>query len=127
MKKLFTLIAIITCFTVSAQTWPSGLSTPIVITAAGGTQSYTIANNMSHVATIPTLTANLTVSITVKSQVKPGAQLVLVIKTNGSETTTFSGSIIGPVVTGSAGKTWSQAFIYNGTNFYPQGAKIQID
>lgn len=127
MKKLIALIAIVLCVSVQAQTWPSGRATNISITAAGGTQSYTISNNMNYVGTVPTLTANLTVSVTASSQLKAGAQILLTIKTNGSETTTFSGSIVGPVVTGSAGKTWSQAFLYNGTNFYPQGAKIQVD
>lgn len=127
MKKLIALIAILTCFSVEAQTWPTGKSTTITITAAGGTQSYTISNDMNHVASIPTLTANLTISVTASSQLKPGAQIILVIKTNSTETTTFAGSIVGPVVTGVAGKTWSQAFLYNGTKFYPQGAKIQVD
>ena len=53
--------------------------------------------------------------------------MLLTVKTTSTETTTFVGAIVAPVVTGVAGKTWSQAFIYNGTNFYPCGAKIQVD
>lgn len=126
MKKLISLIALFVAFNVNAQVWPYGASTALS-PGVGGTTAITVSNNMNHVASIPTLTANLTLSITVSSQLKAGAQIMLAIKTTSTETTTFAGSIIGPVVTGVAGKTWAQAFVYNGTNFYPQGAKIQVD
>ena len=87
----------------------------------------TVINNMNHVASIPTLTANINFSVTASSQLKAGAMIMLAVKTTSTETTTFSGSIVAPVVTGVAGKTWSQTYLYNGTNFYPCGAKIQVD
>jgi len=131
MKKVIFLLAVALCFVgfeSKAQTmkYPFGSSSTITI-GAGATNNFTITNTMNIVSSVTTLTANTTVSLTVNSQIKSGAMLFLAIKTNASETTTFAGSIEAPVVTGSAGKTWTQAFIYNGTKFYPCGAKIQID
>jgi hypothetical protein len=76
---------------------------------------------------IPTLTGNATLTVTADPELKAGARLSLVIKTTATETFTFAGDIFAPVVTGVAGKTWAQAFVYNGTDFYPCGAKIQVD
>lgn len=126
MKKLLSIIALFIGIVCNAQVWPNGYSTPLVL-SAGAASSFTIANNMNHVASITTLTASTTLSLTVNAQLKPGAIILLAVKTTSTETTTFTGAIIAPVVTGVAGKTWTQAFIYNGTNFYPCGAKIQID
>jgi len=129
MKKLIAILAVAFCFTVNAQTtpkWPMGAATNITL-GVGATNNITVGNGLSYVGSIPTLTANTTVSVTTGSTVKAGTILILTIKTTASETTTFTGAIVAPVVTGSAGKTWSQAFIYNGTNFYPCGAKIQVD
>lgn len=131
MKKIITLIAICLTIAVSdlkAQTilWPSAKATAVSISATG-TTSLTLVNNMSYVANIPTLTGNNVIFVTAPSYLRAGAVLHLVIKTTGLETTTFDGAIVAPVVTGAAGKTWSQTFIYNGTKFYPCGAKIQVD
>lgn len=127
-KSILAFIALITVGCATAQTYkfPTGASTPITI-AVSGTTAATVVNNMNHVASIPTLTANINFSVTAASQLKAGAIILLTVKTTSTETTTFSGSIVAPVVTGVAGKTWSQAYLYNGTNFYPMGAKIQVD
>lgn len=114
---------------VNAQTttkWPFGAASDVTL-GAGATNNVTLANGLNYVGTIPTLTANTTVSVSVASNVKAGSIFILTVKTNSTETTTFTGAIVAPVVTGSAGKTWSQAFIYNGTKYYPCGAKIQVD
>ncbi len=70
---------------------------------------------------------NATLDLTLSSELKAGAQLHLKVKTTGSETFTFGTGIDGPTVTGSAGKTWTQSFWYDGTIFLPCGARIQID
>lgn len=110
----------------SVTLWPTGPGTAVTFTATG-TTNLTIKDNLTYNSTIPTLTGNLTINVAVDSKLRKGAHLMIVIKTTATETTTFTGKIIGPVVTGVAGKTWSQLFIYNGTNFYPAGAKIQVD
>lgn len=133
MKKTIGILAIcitlIGAFAFTNQInpqWPNGVSTPVTV-AVTGTTALTITNKMNHVASIPTLTANATISVTAGTGLKAGSILMLAIKTTSTETTTFAGSIVAPVVTGSAGKTWAQSFVYNGTNFYPCGAKIQVD
>lgn len=127
-KSILAFIALITVGCATAQTYkfPTGASTAITI-VNNGTTTFTATNNMNHVASVTTLTANATFSVTASSQLKAGAIIMLAVKTTSTETTTFAGSIVAPVVTGVAGKTWSQAYLYNGTNFYPMGAKIQVD
>jgi hypothetical protein len=129
MKKILSIFLVFfAVITADAQTykWPAANSTAIVL-ANNGVTTFTAINNCSHVAAITTLTANATFSVVASSQLKAGAKIVLAIKTTSTETTTFAGAIVAPVVTGVAGKTWAQTFIYNGTNFYPCGAKIQVD
>jgi hypothetical protein len=128
MKKVIIALCLFVAVSVNAQTykWPNGSSSALTV-AVAGTTALTISNNMNHVASIPTLTANITLSVTASSVLKAGSVMMVAIKTTSTETTTFAGDIVAPVVTGSAGKTWSQSFVFNGTKFYPAGAKIQVD
>ncbi len=129
MKNIVFLFALAFTFCLSevkAQIWPYGNATALS-PGVGGTTAITVSNNMNYVASIPTLTANLTLSVTASSQLKPGAVMLLTIKTTSLETVTFTGALAAPTVTGATLKTWSQAYIYNGTKFYPAGAKIQVD
>ena len=105
---------------------PFGAAGTITI-AATGTTAATISNQITYVATKPTLTGNATLNLTLSSELKPGAMLHLEVATTATETFTFGTGIDAPTVTGVAGKTWCQSFWYDGTNFLPCGAKIQID
>jgi hypothetical protein len=129
MKKIIAIVALFIGLQINAQVtpkWPLGPANNITL-GAGATNNVTLINGLNYIGTIPTLTANTTVSVTTGSTVKAGAIFIITVKTTSTETTTFTGAIVAPVVTGVTGKTWSQAFIYNGTNFYPAGAKIQVD
>ena len=130
MKKLLSIVALFTCLaTVKAQSvinYPFGAAQDFSV-AAAGTTTVVVSNQMAYMSSIPTLTAAATVSVSPASTLKAGAMLIVEIKTTGTEVTTFSGNIVAPAVTGVAGKTWSQAFLYNGTNFYPCGVKQQVD
>lgn len=101
-------------------------TTTVSIVAAGTGGTATIVNQLT-IATTEELTGNCAVALTAGSELKAGAMFLLVGKTNGTETFTFSVDIVAPVITGVAGKTVTQAFVYNGTKFYPCGAKIQVD
>jgi len=131
MKKIISILAVCLAFTVNAQTskvinYPFGAAQGFTA-AASGTVAVTISNQMSYMSAVPTLTAATTLSLTAASTLKAGAICLVTVKTTSTEVTTLSGSVIAPAVTGVAGKTWSQAYLYNGTNFYPCGAKIQVD
>ncbi len=106
--------------------YPFGAIATASISADASDDAITITANETYITTA-TLTGNATLDLTVGSEVPAGAKIHIKCTTNGSETFTFGTKIDGPVVTGSAGKTWCQSFVYNGTNFYPMGAKIQID
>jgi hypothetical protein len=105
---------------------PFGVADTIAIEATG-TTAVTIDNQETYVASLPTLTGNATLDLTLGSELKAGAKLHLKVKTTATETFTFGTGIDAPVVTGVAGKTWCQSFWYDGTIFLPSGAKIQID
>jgi len=105
---------------------PFGAGTTLTIEATGTTAA-TITDQLTYVSTLPTLTGNATLDLTLDSQLKAGAMLNLKVKTTATETFTFGTGIDAPVVTGVAGKTWTQSFWYDGTIFLPCGAKIQID
>lgn len=131
MKKILSILAVCVAFTVNAQTtkniqYPFGAAQGFTC-AASGTVAVTINNQMSYVSAVPTLTAAATLSLTAGSSLKAGAICLVTVKTTSTEVTTLAGSVLAPSVTGVAGKTWSQAYLYNGTNFYPCGAKIQVD
>lgn len=105
---------------------PFGAGTDLPITATGTTAA-TITDQITSVGAITTLTGNATLDLTLDTQLKAGAMLFLKVKTTGTETFTFGTGIDAPVVTGVAGKTWTQGFWYDGAAFLPMGAKIQID
>jgi len=102
------------------------VDTSLVIAATGAT-AFTAINAVTVVNTLTTLTGNASITITPSSELLVGSRLYMKLKTTAVETFTFTSGIVAPVVTGVAGKTWSQGFWFDGTNFIPMGAKIQID
>lgn len=105
---------------------PFGEAEAVAIVAAGTGGTLTISNQLT-VITTATLTGNLALALTAGSELKAGAIVQLVATMAGTETVTFSVDVVAPVITGSAAKTVTQAFMFNGTKFYPTGAKIQVD
>lgn len=105
---------------------PFGAAGTLAITATGTTAA-TISNQVTYVSSLPTLTGNATLDLTLSSELVAGAMLNLKVKTTATETFTFGTGIDAPTVTGVAGKTWCQSFWYDGTIFLPCGEKIQID
>lgn len=109
-----------------AISYPYGVIDSETIAAATTTAAITI-DAQETIITTETMTGNCTLNLTIDSEVKAGAKIYLIFKSNATETFTFGTSIEAPVITGVAGKTQTQGFVYNGTNFYPLGAKIQVD
>ena len=108
--------------------WPLGPGNKSAALTATGAQAVTVTDNLFIIDGVTTqATGNRTINLTVDAKVKPGAILVIRTKTNGTETTTYGTGLSAPVLTGVAGKTFSQAFIYTGTIFTAAGAAVQVD
>ena len=107
--------------------WPSGAGTSSALTATG-TQAITVNDQFTYVDGVTVeATGNRTLNLTIGDDLKLGAILMVASKTNGTETTIFGTNITSATITGVAGKTKTQAFVYNGTAFIPAGTAQQID
>lgn len=122
-------MAILTVFTVNAQkvNYPFGSAQGFTVAPTSTLAAVTATNQMIYMSAVPTLTANVTLSVTVSSSLKAGAILMVAIKTTSTEVVTYGGALKSLNDTGAVGKTFGKAFIYNGTYFYPMGAKQRID
>ncbi len=129
MKKIILALVCLFTLNVSAQkviSYPFGAAQSFTA-AASGTVAVTLSNQLAYMSAAPTLTAATTLSFTAASSLKSGAMLFVLVKTTAEEVVTFAGAVTSSTVAGVAGKTWSQAFLYNGTKYYPVGAKQQVD
>jgi hypothetical protein len=69
-----------------------------------------------------------TVNVTPDPELEVGAELVFVLKSDGTaRNVTYGTNITGPVTTGTIDKTKLATFIYDGTAFLASAAIIQID
>lgn len=107
--------------------WPFGLGETKTLTATGA-QALTIDDNLTIIDGVTVeATADRTLNLTIDSEISLGARLLVKTKTNGTEDTIFGTGITSVTVTGVAGKTFSQGFTYDGTEFTPDGTSVQID
>ena len=107
--------------------YPFGLADEQALTATGA-QALTIDDNMTVIDGVTVeATGNRTLNLTIDSEVKKGARILVKSKTNGAETTIFGTGITAPTITGVAGKTFTQGFTYDGAAFLPDGLSVQID
>jgi len=106
---------------------PFGTPETIALTATGA-QAVTITNDSTIIDGVTVeATGNRTINLTIGTDVNIGAQILVQSKTNGTETTIFGTGITTATITGVAGKTINQLFMYNGTAFVAAGADQQID
>lgn len=107
--------------------YPFGAADTVALTATGA-QAVTIDNNLTIIDGVTVqATGNRTINLTISSELKAGAVILCQLKTQGTETTTFGTGIDAATITGVAGKTINQSFMYNGTAFVAMGANHQID
>ena len=107
--------------------YPYGDAASSALTATGA-QAITIDDSLTSIDGVTVeATGNRTIDLTIDSAVKTGAMILVQVKTNATETTTFGTGITGPVITGVAGKTKSQLFVYDGVAFVASGASVQLD
>jgi hypothetical protein len=96
--------------------------------SATGAQAIAVVDTLTIIDGVSVeATGNRTINLTIDSEVIVGALLLVKSKTNGTETTIFGTGITAPTITGVAGKTKDQLFIYDGSAFVAAGAEIQID
>ena len=106
---------------------PFGPAATLTLSATGA-QALTIDNDLTVIDGVATeATGNRTLDLTIDSEIKAGAKILMKSKTNATETTIFGTGITSATITGVAGKTITQQFTYDGTAFLPDGAKQQID
>ena len=107
--------------------WPFGEGDSKALTATGA-QALTIDDNLTVIDGVTVeATANRTLNLTIDSELKSGARLLVKTKSNGTETTIFGTGITSVTVAGVAGKTFSQGFTFDGTVFLPDGTSVKID
>jgi hypothetical protein len=106
---------------------PFGAADTSPVINATGTTTLNITNTVTVVRTLTTLTGNATLDLVISPEVREGALIHLKVRTTAVETFTFGAGIDSVVVTGVAGKTWTQSFYYDGTVFLPCGTRTQID
>ena len=106
---------------------PVGLADSFEMTATGA-QAVTIIDDYTLIDGVTVeATSGRTLDLIVTSDIGAGARLTIKHKTNAAETLTFGTAITAPVLIGVAGKTYTQSFTYDGTNFLADGAALQDD
>ena len=104
---------------------PFGIADHQTPTSAA-TLTVEVANDLTIIEPT-TLADNMTLNVTPSAELQKGAILLVKVKTTGTETLTYGDNINSSVVTGVAGKTFTQSFMYDGTAFIAMGPKQQID
>ena len=106
--------------------WPEGAADEQAVAyAANPVVSIT---NMMTILTFAILTGDSELDLDIDSEVKDGAQLLLIVPaTANADDLTLGDGIQGPVIVGVAGKTKTQKFTLSNGVFYPDGAIVQID
>lgn len=87
----------------------------------------TITNQLTHVTLSNAMSGGMTVNLTIDSEVKRGARLILTAASDGTARTITPGTgMLGTAEAGVISKTKQLVFEYNGTAFVLQAAR-QID
>lgn len=73
------------------------------------------------------LTGGTTLNLTIDSEVKPGAELILIVPATATETLTPGTGFTAPAFVGVAGKTKVSQYVYDGITFKPVAVAFQIN
>jgi hypothetical protein len=107
--------------------FPFGAAVAAQELSATGAQALTISEQLTFIDGVTVqASGNRTLNLTIDGAVA-GAILHVSSKSAGTETLIFGTGIDAPTITGVAGKTFCQAFVYDGTVFLPLGLSVQID
>lgn len=110
-----------------AVRWPFGKAKETAITPFAATMTASVPDRLT-VLTLPTLTADATLDVTIGSEQLVGDLLLLKVpaQTDGFDLTLGAG-IDGPAIVGVTGKTKQQLFMFTGAAFTAVGASVQIN
>lgn len=93
--------------------------------SASGDQAISINEQVSYIDGVSVeATGNRTINLSIGSDVRIGARIIIASKTNGTETTIFGTGITGTTITGVAGKTITREAVYTGSGFVLIGEQI---
>lgn len=107
--------------------FPFGEAKTVELTATGA-QAVTIKDKFTIIDGVTAeASGNRTLNLTISAEVKDGSMIIVASKTAGTQTLTFGTGITSAVITGEAGKTFTQAFVKVGAAFLPVGASVKID
>ncbi|OGX23337.1 MAG: hypothetical protein A3K54_00020 [Omnitrophica WOR_2 bacterium RBG_13_44_8] len=107
--------------------WPFGEATTTALSATGD-QAVSVDNDLTIIDGVTTVaTGARTLNLTIPTDIKAGARMVVKTKTTGTENTVFGTGCIAPTYAGVAGKTKVCYLIYDGTQFVPVAVAFQID
>ena len=107
---------------------PFGAAEVKALTATGA-QAIEITNDLTVIDGVTVqATGNRTLNVTISEQAKSrNPRIFVASKTAATETTIFGTGITAPTITGVAGKTKVQEFVYVLGAFHPVGTNVQID
>ena len=98
----------------------------IALTATGA-QAITVDKDAVIDGVTTQATGNRTLDLTFSDNLPAGTRLLVKSKTSGTQETIFGTGITASTITGVAGKTFTQEFVFDGVGFVPAGASVQID
>jgi hypothetical protein len=106
--------------------YPFGPTDIFNIANQTASQTFTIANDVTILNTILPLTfSTAAITITASASLAAGAELFILAAASGTTSTiTLSGNIKSGTIAPTTGTTASIGFIYDGSNFYPQGTVV---
>lgn len=86
-------------------------------TPAAGAAAVTVYDNVT-IVDVGTLDAALTLTVTADAEIRIGAVLVVKAASDGTgRNVTFAGDALGIAISGTANKTKTKLFVWDGTNF----------
>ncbi len=103
-------------------------SAKVEILSATGDQDLTITDNLTVLDGVANAASgNRTINLTISDDLPAAAMIFVQNKTAGTETLVFGNGITGATITGVAGKTFGNLFVYNGSAFIQASTPIQVD
>lgn len=104
---------------------PFGATDKQTVAATSSTQTFTIKDNNTILATSTAIgTATAAIAISASSELVAGATLNFILGASTNSTITLSGDVYSGTLSVSSGKIGSISYFYDGDKFYPCGTLV---